>query len=56
MVNSTHGTNNRRYKLFSFVVHDLNGKVCEACDSYVWMIFNRKHDIERRDNMCTMHS
>jgi hypothetical protein len=26
LVDSTHGTNNRRYKLFSFMVHDAFGK------------------------------
>lgn len=38
MVDSTHNTNANRYKLFSFVVHDVFGKVF-ACKS-VCCVFN----------------
>ncbi|KAE9281796.1 hypothetical protein PF008_g27793 [Phytophthora fragariae] len=31
LVDSTHDTNANRYKLFSFVVHDVFGKVCYCC-------------------------
>ncbi|OWZ14014.1 hypothetical protein PHMEG_00012566, partial [Phytophthora megakarya] len=31
LVDSTHNTNSNRYKLFSFVVHDVFGKVSKYC-------------------------
>jgi hypothetical protein len=34
MVDCTHGTNDSRFTLFSFVVHDLFGKVCRSCTHY----------------------
>lgn len=43
LVDTTFGTNTNRYKLFSFVVHDINGNVRGYCVS-VWFVPLKEHN------------